>query len=699
MSMHSGSQRLWVSLGLVLGTLVGGMLGCGDGDRLSGLAQGGESHSPGSSAGSGGGPPQACTLDAPDADYAEALGCEADFLALASEPLSAAIPGARSVKTVIDRIDTNHLYFQNSRKYPIHHAFAEANLSGHGLPPVAMLGAFNATEYASPDRRFVLGALTYYEGPDVYAYEVAPYDTADGEMLGLGFELVRAAAWMGDRLRFHPTSDNVAREGEALDSSVATITTEELFLGIDYQPLNLAHGIGQLRFRRAAALANSPVGFREVVVLDQIPNDISVCSGTITEAFQTPLSHINVLAQNRGTPNMALRGAFNDPRLRALEGKWVALEVGASSYRIEEVSEAEAEAWWGEHRPSTITLPELDLDTREIRPLDELLDLETMSLADALHQAIPAYGGKASHFGALTRIGSDEVPYPNGFVVPVYYYRQFMQSNGFDQRVEALVADSEFKNNPEARMGALEELQADMLIAEVDADFLTRFENTLEEMFQSQRVKVRSSTNCEDLEGFTGAGLYLSKSAELGDPARRPIDAIRTVWSSVWRFRAFEEREYRGISHDSVGMALLVNRAFSDEDANGVAISANPFDTQGLEPGFYVNAQRGDTSVVLPNPGVTSDQFIVYYDMAGQPMVYLAHSSLIPADETVLNRTQVNQLGRALSAIQAFFAPVYGPNTPGHFYGMDVEFKFDSTADGTSRLYVKQARPYPGRGS
>ena len=27
----------------------------------------------------------------------------------------------------------------------------------------------------------------------------------------------------------------------------------------------------------------------------------------ITEEFQTPLSHVNVLAQNRGTPNMGLR--------------------------------------------------------------------------------------------------------------------------------------------------------------------------------------------------------------------------------------------------------------------------------------------------------------------------------------------------------------------------------------------------------
>jgi hypothetical protein len=50
-----------------------------------------------------------------------------------------------------------------------------------------------------------------------------------------------------------------------------------------------------------------------------------------------------------------------------------------------------------------------------------------------------------------------------------------------------------------------------------------------------------------------------------------------------------------------------------------------------------------------------------------------------------------------LEAIHSYFAPVYG--TTGGFYGMDVEFKFDSSAGNGSELYVKQARPYPGWGT
>ena len=63
-------------------------------------------------------------------------------------------------------------------------------------------------------------------------------------------------------------------------------------------------------------------------MLDQVPNDLSVTLGIITEEFQTPLSHINVLSQTRKIPNMALRNAFTDPKLRALDGKWVKLPGG-----------------------------------------------------------------------------------------------------------------------------------------------------------------------------------------------------------------------------------------------------------------------------------------------------------------------------------------------------------------------------------
>ena len=65
------------------------------------------------------------------------------------------------------------------------------------------------------------------------------------------------------------------------------------------------------------------VNYREIVVLDEIPNDISVVAGTITAEFQTPLAHINARPEPRHTEHGAPRP--DDETLRDLEGQWVKL--------------------------------------------------------------------------------------------------------------------------------------------------------------------------------------------------------------------------------------------------------------------------------------------------------------------------------------------------------------------------------------
>ena len=685
-------------------------LGCGDdsaGDEPDQGTPDGGTADGGTDGGSGDLPARdwECLLDgdasadeAPDS--APELGCKADFDLLASEPLSASIPGARSVKTVIDTFDDERLHFQNSKRYKIHWDFASAQLSAPALPLVPELAQFNQTEYYAPDRRFVLGAVTHYEEPDRWVYEIAPYDTASAEMIERAMTLIEQHAFFGEELAFHPTSDNVQREADKLPASIDVVTTDELFEDIRYQPLNLGESIGRVRFLTADELETTYVGFREIVVLDRVPNDISTVMGIITEEFQTPLSHINVLSQNRGTPNMGLKGAFDDPELRTYDGEWVRFRVGASEYSMEVVDVEEADAWWEEHRPDPVQVTPARRDVTELTDIEQVLDLESLPLAEALPEAIPAYGGKASHFGALAQIGED-VPYPKAFAVPVHYYFQHIEENGIDLMIEQMLADPVFRDDPAERDLQLGALRAAIEAAPVNAAFEALLMAKLEAEYTDVRMRFRSSTNAEDLNGFTGAGLYTSKSGDPNDPMRPILQAVRDVWASLWRFRAFEERSFRSIPHEEIGMALLVHQSFPDEEANGVAITNNIFDPTGLDPAFYVNVQVGEFSVVLPDPGVTTEQFLVHFERPGQPVVYLARSNLVMEGETVLTNAQIRDLGTALAAIHRYFAVAYGPGAPGYlgYYAMDVEFKFDGEPGEEPALFVKQARPYPGRGS
>ena len=632
--------------------------------------------------------------------------CKADFTALGSLPIDATLPTATSVKVVIDRQDSDHLYFTNTVKYPIHYRFCAAHLSGSGLPVVPDLASFNASEYFTPDRRFLLGAVTYYAAPDRWALELSPYDTASADMITLLYRAVKQQSYFGPALAFHPTSQALTTVAATLPSDIPVVTTDDLYAGIDYQPLALGVAVGRLRITTAAALAAGEyVSPYTILVLDNAPNDLSVVQGTITQEFQTPLSHINVLAHTRKTPNMGLRDALSNAQIAALQDQLAKLTTTAEGWTIEPISAADAQAYWAAHAPAPVTLPVPDLSVTTLADIADVTPDPTgdQTLLGNLQAAMKVYGGKAAHYSVLYRTAG--VPIRNAFAIPISYYHQFMTANGFYDRVAQLIADPTFASDPATRDVQLAQLRADIIAAPLPDALTSALAAKVAAGYSGvTKLKFRSSSNSEDISGFPCAGCYDSFAGKTADPADM-AEAIRQTYASVWTFRAFELRNYYGVAHDSVGMALLVHQNFPNEAANGVAITANPFDASGLDPALYVNVQLGgDVEVVSPPPGVTSDQFLYYFSQPNQPISFIAHSSLVASGQTVLTTSQTYELGQALSLIHDRFSAAYGPGAGNNgWYAMDIEFKFDNEDDPSKppRCFIKQARPYadPNGGS
>lgn len=643
-----------------------------------------------------------CVITEEIPEFSHQLGCREDYEKLAAEPYDSSIPGALSAKTIIDRLDGDQLWFQNSELYPIHWDFAHTHLSGNGLPYVSELGIFNSIEYYSPDRRFILGAVSYYEGPQVYAYELSPYDTADVDMITTAYRAIRDNSYFGNELYFHPTSTAIDTLVPSLPDDIKVITTDELFAGIVYQPYNLGTTTGLLRFYTSTEVDGGYTPFRELVVLDGIPNDISITAGIVTTEFQTPLAHINVLSINRGTPNMGLKDAQNDPQMLALKDKWVELTVGPFEWTIKEITADEAEAWWEEHKPDPLDVPVIDDTTTDLRDVEDII-IDGNDLGSEIQLGLTRFGSKGTNYSALYDIGP-AVPIQDAYVIPFHYYNQHMEENGLRDQLLTMMADPEWPD-PVYREEQLEAFKLDIVAAPLNDAFLQMVFDKATVKFAGNGPEIdwryRSSTNAEDLGTFTGAGIYNSQT---GDPdlgvdssAEGSVEwAIKEAWANLWNPRAYEEREYYSIDQTKVGMALLATPNFPDEEANGVAVTNNIFDTSGLEPAFYVNVQYQDYEVVQPSLGYIPDAYLHYFNIPGSPVVYISHSNLIPDDETVLDAVQINDLGIALDAINNTFRPVYG-DEPGVWYGMDVEFKFDDKANpgADAELYIKQARPFP----
>jgi hypothetical protein len=661
-------------------------------------------------------------------DSLSEIGCKSDFDALASLPLDVTISGVRSMKYVIDTQDVKttdniQLYFQNTKRYPLHSQFCAKNIKN-----VVTDESFNNNYYGPTDRRFMLGSISYYEKPDVWALELAAYDTSTAAMIKKVFDTITPdKAFFRSGLAFHPTSDALARVANQLDLSIPVVTTEDIYGKTDYQPLVRATAMGVLTFLTADQVNSGEfIPYESIVVLDEAPNDISVVAGIITEQFQSPLSHINVLASNRKTPNMGLKNAKMDPRVLPYKDKWVQLTVGADDWSITPVTREAGEDFYKKHKPNLNLSLDVNNEERRIQDVEALVPnfialnndfgTNTSDLRALLKKAVAAYGGKSANYSVLAQTAG--VPVAKAFAVPLYYYDKFMRDNGFYDVINNFLNDLDEAGNPinfttdaTVRQEVLRDLRNAMMRGQLDPDLQNQLKAKITKDFTGTDgkpiiMRFRTSTNSEDLAAFPCAGCYNSQS---GDPSiwEDVWDAVRRTYTSTWLFRTFEERSYYGVDHLTVEMGLLVHHKYINEVANGVSITANPYDlTQSDSPAFYVNtAYGGDNSVVALPAGVTSDQLLYFVGAPGTPTVYISHTNQpLPAGQTtVLSAKQVAELGAALTAVKKVFQRAYY-DASANWYAMDCEFKFaavDAQGNITDKpvLWLKQARPYPNPNS
>jgi pyruvate,water dikinase len=204
------------------------------------------------------------------------------------------------------------------------------------------------------------------------------------------------------------------------------------------------------------------------------------------------------------------------------------------------------------------------------------------ALSDLGAADIELVGGKAANLGELVRAG---FPVPTGFVLTTEAYRLAARAAGVDPLQPARTA---------------EQLRGVVVPAEVRDAALAAYAT-----LGRGPVAVRSSATAEDLPLASFAGQQDSYLDVQGDEAL--LDAIRRCWASLWNERATAYRYAYGIDHNTVSLAVVVQRMVPAAAA-GVIFTADPLTGRRRRASIDAIAGLGEK---LVSGAVNPDHYVV----------------------------------------------------------------------------------------
>ncbi len=568
---------------------------------------------------------------------------------------------------VIDRQNKNKIYYVNTRRYVFHKDFVNGTYLS-----LERGQEFFENNYLKPNRRFILGTVAYQTPIKRWTFESWEGDLIPADLIKLASDVINASFFTS--VAYKPNSIRQEAESGKL-TGIQRIFQRDIAKEQGYQALNLAKGIGRIHVISRLD-EHVEIGFNEILVLNEVPVHLPPVAGVITSQPSTPLSHINLLAKSWGVPNAYIKNAGE--LLKQYDGWWVTFETKRDGYTI--------------NRADVNQLREYQrrLAQRQdvMKPKFDLAEMRLLGLSQQRARSSIAFGAKSANLGEVMSARLPGIVVPNGFTVPFYYYDQFLKANKLDDAIYVMLNDPKFVHDPAYRRAQLNSLRTRIQQAKFDPKLQAQIVSRLRREYPGKGMFVRSSSNAEDLPKFSGAGLY-NTVANVKDE-RQIIDAIKTVWASLWNFEAYEARERAVIDHSKVFMAALIQEGINSE-SSGVLITADPFDKDNREA-VYISAKRGLGIKVVEGRRVAEQIIFRRRANAVQVLTRSDEDSLLTFDErggvkevaitgerVVLTDDVIRRLVSAGGAIKRVFGNK----------DQDIEWAYMK-----GQIYIVQSRPY-----
>lgn len=613
--------------------------------------------------------------------------------------------------------DETRVWFQDSNKLPFHYDYARLRLA----PFVGMSrDEFDRRTQYRTNQLAVLGAVLVPGGgvANEFGIQFVGQEAFPREDILRWLKLVRAAIRgpEGARALYVPTYEQTgvgeanrtwfAGEGFDVAASDRWLSSDAIY--------SEGWGVGRLTYVPAAEIAGAYASGRlrptDILLTDVVPAEVPFVAGIISLRPATPNSHVAILASGYGVPFVWFANEMKRADLVALVGHDVALRTSRGFQNQVKLLDVDGIL--------PVDLRSNLLAFKQPLPLKyaakQWMGLIATNVTELRPDAVRYVGGKAANYGLLRRkVAANSEP---AIALTFDLWEAFLDQalpNGRTLRQDVALQLGGLRYPPDfagvrAKLAAIQDLftKTAVFSAGQQAAIIAALTNA--SFDNSRKIRFRSSTNVEDGEDFTGAGLYDSYSGCLADDLdgdsngpsacdstesseRGVFRAIQRVYASFYNENAFLERLRRGVKEEEVGMAVLVHHSFPDEFemANGVATLRWQKSFGSISVDGQLVSQLGAESVANPD-STARPEVVDFYSGSGFTSVYdREQSGLVPLGGHVMPwETEYLNLVGLLASVANGYAAMVPSKTE---FSLDIEYK--RIVPG--KLDIKQVRLLP----
>lgn len=645
--------------------------------------------------------------------------------------LAGNLSGYPFVKIVVDR-KLNNIYFINHAIYPFHADFIAERLMGITIDQLnADLDKYNHSFYFEDNRRFLLGLVSLNRRNDkrFFLMETVEVDNMNAVMIQSFFETTKQFLDPSIPFYFKPANHTQETLIESIDKNILPrIYNHELFATANFIALHAGVSKGRLRaFRNEEEYKKSKhtLEWFDIIVMPRVPDDIPRVSGIINANHTTPLSHTNVLASGWQIPNAIQIGIFEKIDSENLNNQWVNYLVNMNDSqiqleKIEKPSDITQKPAWTVH---TIRIESPEIINTPIKQLSEL------RMTDRFR-----YGTKAANIGEMHHIvnnGSerllgfykikrpprpnllnhltnflnvpestelsvlhkeawefvrDKIDVPNGIAIPFSIQQQTLEGSAqIQQCIGKLKMALELNSREiDAICIQLQRMIREVRIPDKVRDYIDA--EIANHLGGVSTFVVRSSSNAEDLDGFSAAGIYESViHVHTSDDLFR---AIKDVWASLTSPRSIRLMHQYGISLDDCYMGVIIQEELKTE-IGGVMVTTNPMNPTDFR-NIYINVSAKSVVNVVQGAELPFQYLYNTVEGGGRTLSLGDAKEDLPDDKLKMLQN-LAIIGRLL---QAHFSKDYTFSTP-----MDIEWVLphvdpERGVHDKHKFSIVQLRPY-----